>query len=123
MVQPYISAATAERVKDAQRRLFATNKLLGRTVLLTLYRDVDNDGIAGPIGPQQVLVVMARREATQQRGPATLLGEMDGELRKEAPFDVQHGDRFTLPEGISGRVSTPPIDTGIYIRAPFVLEA
>lgn len=123
MAQPYISEATAASIGIARQRLFATSKVLGRTVSLTLWRDSETDGTAEAIPPQEVLIVMAGREASTNQNAAAQVILADGELRKEAPFDVQSGDRFTLPEGLHGRVTMAPIVGVAFIRAPFSIES
>ncbi len=123
MVQPYISEATAASIGVARQRLFATSKLLGRTVSLTLWRDSETDGTAEEVAPQEVLIVMAGREASTNQNAGAQVVLADGELRKEPPFDVQEDDRFTLPEGLHGRITVAPIIGTSYVRAPFSLES
>lgn len=123
VVQPYVSETTAAAIAAAKARLFATSKQLGRTVSLVLWRDNEEDGTPVMVPAQQVLVRWANREAAARSGEATFFTGMEGELRKEWPMDIQKGDRFTLPDGVSGKVTTPPILTGAFVRVAFEVEA
>lgn len=121
-LEAFVSPATAARVKVAFGRLFATSKRLGTTIDLLLWR-----GDAA-VPAQNVLVVMAAREATRTGGLAALTDEADGEFRKEGPFDVAEGDRFSFVDSVSqrtfsGRVQTVYPSNGTYTRATFVIES
>lgn len=128
MVDAYMTQEEADAVKVERARLFQTSKLLGRTITLVLWRDEDQAPPAGAVGPQQVLLIIGQGRASRNRGDAVQTTTNTGEFRKEQPFDVMVGDRFTLPEtyqglgGVSGVISEPPVDAGSFIRAPFVLE-
>ena len=122
MALPYISEATAASIKAAQQRLFATSKLLGNTVEIVFWRDTNDDALSDSFGPYEVLVVMNTQKPTTERGQASAFERADGEFRTDDPdFNVRGGDRFTLPSGVSGRVTLAPVDAGAYLRAPFVL--
>lgn len=123
MAQPYLSPATVAAITAARARLFATSKVLGRTLPLVLWRMNETTGESESVPPQDVLIVMAAREAATAQMPAAQVILADGELRKEAPFDVAEGDRFTLPEGLHGRITMAPIVGVTFIRAPFSLES
>lgn len=121
-IEAYVSEATAARVKTAFGRLFATSKRLGTTVDLLLW----NGDVAVPA--QNVLVVMASREAARISGAAAMTDEADGEFRKEGPFDVAEGWRFSFVDSVSqrtfsGRIQTVYPSRGAYTRATFVLES
>lgn len=122
MDAPFISETTAASIKRAQSRLFQTAKLLGNTVNLLLFRDSDEDGSVTQIGPHEVLVIYARREASRERSQGTEFMGGDGELQKEWPADFRKHDRFVLPSGATGRLTTEPIEDGGIVRVPFVLE-
>lgn len=121
-IEAYVSPATAANIKTAFGRLFATGKRLGVTVDLLLWRG----DVAVPA--QNVLLVMAAREAATVRGAAILSDEADGEFRKEGPFDIAEGDRFSFVDSVSrrtfsGRVQTVYPSNGTYTRAAFVAES
>lgn len=127
MPELWIDTATADLLKDVAKSEFLMDKQVGQTLSLTLWRDDEGDGSAVAIGPQDILVVVPEGGSTR-RGAAAQITTNTGELRKEAPFNVKNGDRFTLPEtfaglgGVSCYVSEPPVDVGPYISAPFVAE-
>lgn len=119
---PFVSERTAAHIAGLKARGFATAKALGQTVDLLLW----NGDAAVPA--QNVLVVMASREAAQVRGIAALSDEADGEFRKEGPFDVAEGWRFSFVDNVSqrtfhGRIQTVYPSQGAYTRATFVLES
>lgn len=123
MATPFVSEATAAKIKAIRLRGFATALAVGDAVDLLLWRDNEEDGTAAQIGPQRVLRVMAGRQPQERNTRATALLGVDGEFRKAVPFDVKRGDRFVLPDGLAGRIEVPPLDEGGIVRAGFRLEA
>jgi hypothetical protein len=132
-MEGYLTPALAHQWKTVYKpRLFATKKQFGRVLNLTLWRDDDVDGDAVKIEVRQVLVIVGSGSGRPgigaiRRGDAAEITISVGEFRREHPFNVRDGDRFTLPEtfpelgGVSGVISEPPVDAGAYIRAPFRL--
>lgn len=121
MADSYVSEALADTILEAKKRAFATSKQLGDTIWLTLWRDTANDTTIS-VAPQRVLRIMANRVGRQIQEPAAGFTAVDGEFRKDPPFDVQRGDRFTMPDGASGQITQAPISGPVFISAPFSLE-
>jgi len=129
MAEPFIKPRLADKIAGLMERAFATEKLLGTTIPLILYRDSDEDGGEVEIPPQMVLVNMAAREPQRAARDATSYMGADGELAKEFPFDVRTGDRFRLPStmptsrGAAGVVTIVlPMENNV-VRALFTLQA
>lgn len=127
MEASWIDEAGAEELRQTAREGFATAKAVGQTLALVLWRDEDAAPPAGSLSPQLVLLIVGEG-GTMRQGDAAQIITNTGEFRKEPPFDVRVGDRFTLPAvhpslaGVTGYINEPPIDRGPYISAPFRLE-
>lgn len=123
MADSHINTAAAERIKHAFARIFPTMKMIGETMDVVLYRDAEEDGTPNTVSPQNVLIEWAAREPAVQRGQGTSYDGRQGELQKETPFNVQNGDRFTLPGGLAGYISGAPYTVEGVVYAPFTVGA
>lgn len=127
MATSFLSPAEAAEFNAGLRDLFATKLEIGPTVDLLLYRDDEADGTETQVGPQTVLMTLAKREAAPEGGDAAGFVGSDGEFAKAVPFDVKQGDRFFLPTGtgtetVAGSITNElPAVRGV-ARAAFRLE-
>lgn len=105
MVVPYVSAGAAARIQAAAQRGLATGMRIFGTVPLTLYYDDDQDGTEVQVGPKDVLVEYADREAQVTGSPAGGFTDHDGTFSAFAPWPAKEGARFALPSGRRGRIT------------------
>ena len=79
------------------------------------------------MGPQTVLLTLAKREAAAEGGDAAGFVGADGEFAKAVPFDCAVGDAFRLPgptgaQTIAGRVTAVSTPLRGVVRAAFTLR-
>lgn len=110
MVAPFVSAVTAERIRDLGLRGFATRLRINgpTTLVLARWDAVLGRHVARP--PQAVLMAYANRAAEEARGGASAATLVDGYFEQEAPADWEEGDLFAV-DGIAGRIEVtyPPV--------------
>lgn len=122
MVAPFLTPATAERIKTLRTRGFATRAVLADPpvdLVLERWDNVIQDWVSVP--PQRVLLTYATREARQGEGETGTSTTADGALEKRTPFDVAVGDEFTL-DGMRGRVVAVPFAQHGIQRADFEIS-
>lgn len=95
--ESYVDAPTLEVIDQAMRNAFATGRDLGEAIILSLERDVDDDGTVETIIVTNVLMTLAQREPARVQGPASTYMGADGQFEHETPFNIQKGDRGRLP--------------------------
>ncbi len=105
VAQSFLSPATAARINAAAQRGFATALALGPVIPLTLYYDDAESGVETQIGPTDVLVEYANREAQVSGSPAGGFTDYDGTFSAWAPWPAKQGARFVLPTGARGRIT------------------
>ena len=106
----FVPEAVVGIIKQASRRGFSTAKALGDTEWVTLYRDLEEDGVGVPIPPQLVLFNDAPAQSSLKGG---------GEMQKEPPFNVQVEDRFNRVDGRAARISLVFQEDESYITAVY----
>lgn len=93
---------------------FRTKVAVYGGVSLVLWRDAEMDGTAAAQPATTVLVELRNRLATGETQGAVNMQLQQADLSAIAPWDVRPGDRFTLPDGTSGKVSlVPPARLGV----------
>lgn len=127
MVVPFVSEATAARIRAVAARGFATRARVQGTVPVVFSRFDPDAEARTTTAPQDVLVEWADRAERGTEGEAAAATYVDGYLSRAAPFDVETDDLFSLgTEGarLAGRVAfvRPPDLAGV-VRAGFVLRA
>ncbi len=107
MVASYLSPSAVAAIHTARDRGFATRKAVVGVVSLLLWRTLDT-GVVQQIGPQDVVVTFADRQPQGRGSEAVAVTASSGMFEREAPFDAQVCDRFSLPGGAFGRITVAP---------------
>ncbi len=123
VARPFLSPATAARINAAATRGFATALAIGPVIPLTLHYDDAESGVETQIGPKDVLVEYANREAQVSGSPAGGYTESDGTFSAWAPWGARQGARFVLPSGARGRITLVEEARNGVVRARFSLRS
>jgi hypothetical protein len=87
--------------KIATRFAITLPKIAVATTLLTLYRDLDNDGVWVALDPQPVRIVydrLAPEETEARFSPAAYSAQKGGRIIGDLDLDVMVGDRFRVDD-------------------------
>ena len=114
MTDAWLTTIDGAELAGLNQTGFRTKVAVYGGVSLVLYRDVEMDGTATALAATTVLVEFRDRLPTARAEGAVNMQVQQATLTALAPWDVRPGDRFSLPDGTSGKVSVvPPAKLGV----------
>lgn len=114
MSEAWLGSGDAALLTEISRSGFLTKAAVLGGVSLVLWRDAEMDGTGAAQPATTVLVELRQRLPLGDRQGGASLQVQQADLSALAPWDVRPGDRFTLPDGTSGRVRlVPPARLGV----------
>ncbi len=122
MIDLPLTAADLAEIADARATGFAIRQAVGTNVDLVLSRRDEATGAVVALPAQRVQLTYANRQQEAGGGEAAVVSYSAGTFAKLAPFDVEVGDRFRLPNGDGGAIAAVPMPQGGVQRAEFRLE-
>ena len=114
MSETWLTSADVAVLTEVSRSGFLTKAAALGGTSLVLWRDTEMDGTGGAQPATTVLVELRARLPLGERQGGVSMQVQQADLSALAPWDVRPGDRFTLPDGTSGRVTlVPPARLGV----------
>ena len=122
--QSYLGTRDIAAVDQARRDIIATRIAMQHDPAITILRQHPGSGVFNPLAPVTVDIVVPDPilAATTGSNESVISALVKGLIRKEAPFDVQAGDRFVTPEGYTASVTAVETSPAGIVSAWFEAE-
>lgn len=118
----YLTNAQADDIRQAKRDILATKLAIREPVSLVLSRYNDAAGAYVTLPAQGVLLTYTDRHLDESGSLGAQATYVDGEFRKELPFDVAVADTFKLSNGQAGGITAVLLPSAGIQRATFTVD-